>query len=176
MWDPQHLTTLYASTACYGDSFTYCSVDNWTRVVFRTGHRSLSLISIIEELLERKSSSSRLEKRNYSHRGSAALTTRQHSIQKKLALASPTSDSRSAGIVLWRTQATEFVLFVFRTGQRTFREAGALLRGVSCVLLWATAPFYRLRLQWMGRSELPTCCDMAIISARINPHLMFRKL
>jgi hypothetical protein len=23
MWDPQHLTTLYASTACYGDSFTF---------------------------------------------------------------------------------------------------------------------------------------------------------
>jgi hypothetical protein len=22
MWDPQHLTTLYASTACYGDTFT----------------------------------------------------------------------------------------------------------------------------------------------------------
>jgi hypothetical protein len=22
MWDPQHLTTLQASTACYGDSFT----------------------------------------------------------------------------------------------------------------------------------------------------------
>jgi hypothetical protein len=22
MWDPQHLTALYASTACYGDSFT----------------------------------------------------------------------------------------------------------------------------------------------------------
>jgi hypothetical protein len=24
MWDPQHLTTVYASTACYGDSFTFC--------------------------------------------------------------------------------------------------------------------------------------------------------
>jgi hypothetical protein len=23
MWDPQHLTTLQASTACYGDSLTY---------------------------------------------------------------------------------------------------------------------------------------------------------
>jgi hypothetical protein len=22
MWNPQHLTTVYASTACYGDSFT----------------------------------------------------------------------------------------------------------------------------------------------------------
>jgi hypothetical protein len=28
MWDPQHLTTLWASTACYGNSFTlfYCCV------------------------------------------------------------------------------------------------------------------------------------------------------
>jgi hypothetical protein len=25
MWDPQHLTTLYTSTACYGDSFTIFS-------------------------------------------------------------------------------------------------------------------------------------------------------
>jgi hypothetical protein len=23
MWDPQHLTTLYTSTVCYGDSFTF---------------------------------------------------------------------------------------------------------------------------------------------------------
>jgi hypothetical protein len=25
MWNPQHLTTLYASTACYGDSFALLS-------------------------------------------------------------------------------------------------------------------------------------------------------
>jgi hypothetical protein len=23
LWEPQHLTTLWVSTACYGDSFTY---------------------------------------------------------------------------------------------------------------------------------------------------------
>jgi hypothetical protein len=26
MWDPQHLTTLWASTACYMDSFTFFSL------------------------------------------------------------------------------------------------------------------------------------------------------
>jgi hypothetical protein len=28
MWDSQHLTTLWASTACYGDSFTFLYVDD----------------------------------------------------------------------------------------------------------------------------------------------------
>jgi hypothetical protein len=28
MWDPQHLTTLLACTACYGDSFTFSYVDD----------------------------------------------------------------------------------------------------------------------------------------------------
>jgi hypothetical protein len=28
MWDPEHLTTLQASTACYGDSFTFLYVDD----------------------------------------------------------------------------------------------------------------------------------------------------
>jgi hypothetical protein len=42
---------------------------------------SLSL-SKIEELLERKSSGSDLENRNYGRRGSAALTTRHPSIHK----------------------------------------------------------------------------------------------
>jgi hypothetical protein len=26
VWDPQHLTTLYASTACYGDSLNFTLV------------------------------------------------------------------------------------------------------------------------------------------------------
>jgi hypothetical protein len=28
MWDPQHLTTLWTSTACYGDSLTLLYVDD----------------------------------------------------------------------------------------------------------------------------------------------------
>jgi hypothetical protein len=42
----------------------------------------LSLMSTIEELLERKSSDSGLEKRDYGHRGSAVLTTWHPSIHK----------------------------------------------------------------------------------------------
>jgi hypothetical protein len=42
----------------------------------------LSLVSTTEELLERKSSGSCLENRDYGRRGSAALTTRHHSILK----------------------------------------------------------------------------------------------
>jgi hypothetical protein len=44
----------------------------------------LSLVSTVEELLERKSSSSRLEIREYGRRGSAALATRQFSIRKEV--------------------------------------------------------------------------------------------
>jgi hypothetical protein len=41
-----------------------------------------SLVSTIEELLERKYSGSGLENRDYGHRGSAALTSRHLSIRK----------------------------------------------------------------------------------------------
>jgi hypothetical protein len=69
----------------------------------------LNLVSTIEELLGRKSSGSGLENRDYSRRGSAAMNTRQPLYPQKLVLTSPTSDSRSVGIVRSRTQATEFV-------------------------------------------------------------------
>jgi hypothetical protein len=69
----------------------------------------LSLASTIEELLERKSSGFGLEKRDYGHRGSAALTTRHPSIRKILALTSPASGGRSVGILRSRTQGTEFL-------------------------------------------------------------------
>jgi hypothetical protein len=74
----------------------------------------LSLVRTTEELLERKSSGSGLENRDYDRRRSAALPMRQPSIRKKkLALTSPKNGSRSVGIVLSRTQATEFLLFRF---------------------------------------------------------------
>jgi hypothetical protein len=76
----------------------------------------LSLVSTTEELLERKSSGSGLGNRDYSHRGSAALTT-WHPLSlslslppQKLALTSPTSGGRSVGIVRSRTQDTVFSL------------------------------------------------------------------
>jgi hypothetical protein len=60
----------------------------------------LRFVSTIEELLGRKSSG---------RRGSTALTTRHHSPQK-LAQTSLISGNRSVGIVLSRTQATEFFI------------------------------------------------------------------
>jgi hypothetical protein len=48
----------------------------------------LSLVSTTEELLERKSSDSGLEKRDYGSRGSVELTT-WHLYPKKLALTLP---------------------------------------------------------------------------------------
>jgi hypothetical protein len=59
----------------------------------------LSLVSIIEELLGRKSSGSGLGNRDYSL------------YPQKLALTSPTNGGRSVGIVRSRTQATGFSFF-----------------------------------------------------------------
>jgi hypothetical protein len=70
----------------------------------------LSLVSIIEELLETKSSGSGLENRDYGRRGSAALP-RGTLYAQKLALTTLTS-IRSVGIVRSRTQATEFIFVI----------------------------------------------------------------
>jgi hypothetical protein len=68
---------------------------------------SLSLVSKIEELLERKNSCSCLENREYGRRRSAALIIRQ-----MLALTSLTSVGRSVGIVHSRTKSTEVSFLV----------------------------------------------------------------
>jgi hypothetical protein len=68
----------------------------------------LSLVSATEELLGRKSSGSGPENRDYSRRGSAALTTPYPYIRKSW-LTSPTSGGRSVGIVRLRTKAMELV-------------------------------------------------------------------
>jgi hypothetical protein len=67
-------------------------------------------VSTIEELLERKSSGSGLENRDYGRKRSAALTTRHPSICKKLALTSSISEGLSVGIVRSRTMATELFI------------------------------------------------------------------
>jgi hypothetical protein len=69
----------------------------------------LSLVSIIQELLGRKISGSGLEIREYGRRD---LSRWPHRIPypQMLALTSPTSGSRSVGIVRSRTQTTEFCL------------------------------------------------------------------
>jgi hypothetical protein len=71
---------------------------------------TLSFVSTIEEPLERKSSGSGLEIREYG-RTDPARWPCGTLYQQKLALTSPTSGGLSVGIVRWRTQATEFVLF-----------------------------------------------------------------
>jgi hypothetical protein len=68
----------------------------------------LSVLSITEELLERKSSRSGLENREYGRRDPSRLP---HGTlyPQKLALTSPTSGGHSVGIIRSRTQTTEFL-------------------------------------------------------------------
>jgi hypothetical protein len=72
----------------------------------------LSLVSTTEELLERKNSGFGVESRGSGRRDPPRLP-RGTLYPQKLALTSPTRGGRSVGIVLSRTQVTEFVLFCF---------------------------------------------------------------
>jgi hypothetical protein len=67
----------------------------------------LSLVSTTEELLERNSSGSGLESREYGRRNPARRPRGTLYLQK-LALISPKNGSRSVGIVRSRIQATKF--------------------------------------------------------------------
>jgi hypothetical protein len=77
----------------------------WEVVGLKRG--PLSLVSTIEELLERKSSCVGLEIRDYGSRDLWRLP-RGILYPQELALTSPTNCTRSIGIVRSRTQATEF--------------------------------------------------------------------
>jgi hypothetical protein len=81
----------------------------WEAVGLERG--PLNLVSTIEELLERKSSRSGLENREYGRRDPSRWP-RGTLYPQKLTLTSLTSAGRSVGIVPSRTQATEFVLSV----------------------------------------------------------------
>jgi hypothetical protein len=70
----------------------------------------LSLVSTIEELLERKIRGCRLESREYGHKDPSRWP-RGTFYPQKLALTSPTSGYCSVGIVHSRTQATDFLFF-----------------------------------------------------------------
>jgi hypothetical protein len=72
----------------------------------------LSFVSTIEELLERKSSGSGLENREYGRRDPSRWPHGITLYPQKLALTSSTSGGRSVGIVSSRTQTTEFAVFV----------------------------------------------------------------
>jgi hypothetical protein len=71
----------------------------------------LNLVSTIEELLERKSSGSGLESREYSRRD-PSRRPRGALYPLKLALTSPTGGGGSVGIVRSRTQATELFYYL----------------------------------------------------------------
>jgi hypothetical protein len=70
----------------------------------------LSLVSTIEELLGRKNSSSGLDNQEYG-RGDPVLWQLDTLYPQKLALTSPTSGGRSAGIVRLRILATKFIWY-----------------------------------------------------------------
>jgi hypothetical protein len=76
----------------------------WEVVSLERG--ALSLVSTIEDLLERKSSDSGLESREY-YRRDPSRWPLGTLYPQKLALTSLTSGGRSVGIVRSRTQATE---------------------------------------------------------------------
>jgi hypothetical protein len=67
----------------------------------------LSLVSTIEELLERKNRGCCLENREYGRRDPSRCP-RDILYPKKFALTSPTNGGRTVGIVRSRTQATKF--------------------------------------------------------------------
>jgi hypothetical protein len=71
----------------------------------------LSLVGTIEELLERKNSSTGLENRDNGRKGIRQADYGTHLYPQTLALTSPISSGRSVGIVHSRTHATEFVLY-----------------------------------------------------------------
>jgi hypothetical protein len=73
---------------------------------------STSLVSTIQELLGRKSSSSGLEIREYGQRVPSGWP-RGTLYPQKSVLTSPTSGGRSVRIVCSQTQATEFVFVSF---------------------------------------------------------------
>jgi hypothetical protein len=81
----------------------------WERVGLERG--PLSLVSTTEELLERNSSGSGLETREYDHRDPSRWPRGTLNTQM-LALTRPTSGGRSVGIVRSRTKATEFLVFL----------------------------------------------------------------
>jgi hypothetical protein len=135
IWDPQHLSTLQASTDCYGYS---CALHTRWSPLWSSGQSSclqiqrprfdsrhyhifwevtglerdpLSLVSTTEELLGRKSSGSGLENREYC-RGDPLSWPRNTFYPQKLALTSPTSGGPSVDVIRPWTKATGLVCFV----------------------------------------------------------------
>jgi hypothetical protein len=108
------------------------------------GRGPLSLVRPTEELLERKSSGSGLENRDYNGRGNSLRWPRNTLYPQRLALTSPTSGGRSVGIVRLRTTATEIIITFLRaiTAHQTptFTEWLQQLCCCSCTRLWHSSP------------------------------------
>jgi hypothetical protein len=111
----------------------------------------------IEELLERKSSGSGLENRQYGRRRPLRWP-RGNLYPQKLALTSPTSGGRTAGIVRSRTQATELVLFCssgILTSNNSGRTESSMLEHIvkiSFLIDWTPYTVHiLLDLDMMGR-------------------------
>jgi hypothetical protein len=83
----------------------WCYKIFWEVVVLEWG--PLSFVSTTEELLERRSSGSGLENREYGHTD-PSLWPRDTLYPQTLALTLPTSGSRSVGIIRSRTKALSF--------------------------------------------------------------------
>jgi hypothetical protein len=106
---------------------------------------ALSLVSTTEELLDRKSSGSGLESREYGRRNPSRRPPGTLYPQK-LALTSLTSGDRSVGVVRLRIQATEF-FYRYRWRQRTGEHVPAAVntrsnRIVGCVVVCALLNVY----------------------------------
>jgi hypothetical protein len=90
--------------------------DSWCYQIFREvvdlERSPLSLMSTIEELLGRRSSSSGLENRDYGSKDPPRWP-RGTLCPQKMALTSPTSGGCLVGIVCPRTKATELLLFSY---------------------------------------------------------------
>jgi hypothetical protein len=110
---PVHILPLQPGGQSSGLQIQRSWFDSWHYQIFwelvGLDRGPLSLVNTTEELLERKSSRSSVENREYS----LGIRHADHvspSIRKKLQLSAPTSGGRSVGIVHSPTQATEFSL------------------------------------------------------------------
>jgi hypothetical protein len=110
----------------------------------------LSLVSTTEEQLERKSSGSGLESREYG-RGDPLLWPHDSLHPQKLVLTSPTSGGRSVSIVRSPTEATEFSLFWHICSNQELRSQKKLwFVGNGTVTIW-------LRVSYAVRDTFSQC-------------------
>jgi hypothetical protein len=118
-------------------------------------------VSATEELLERKSSGSCLEIREYGRRDQS-LRSSDTLHPQTLSVTSPTSGGRSASIVRSRTQATEFRLvrscpcfrYAFQPTDSISSRTGAILSCVSLYLQFAVINGIQCSVQWRPKRIL----------------------